>query len=154
MSDIRTVFDETTLTADWLLEPPGLDVSDDLTTAVVLSLFTDARAGDSDFIPDGTTDRRGWWADSRSPEGVLGSRLWLYTRAKASEETRRGVEEAAASALQWLLDDGVAARVDVGASWRETGSTPRSTLALRVIITRDDGSALDLRFANFWEELG
>jgi phage gp46-like protein len=157
MADLRTIFDGATLTADWAIDPVtgGLVATNDLETAVILSLFTDCRAGDSDFLPDGTDDRRGCWLDWKSPEGIpLGSRLWLYTRAKSTEETRRGIEEAAASALQHLLDDGVCARIDVGASYMETGSTPRSTITLRVVITRDDGSVYDRRFDSFWQEVG
>ena len=42
-------------------------LTDGLETAVILSLFLDARARDDDPLPDGGTDRRGWWDDDASP---------------------------------------------------------------------------------------
>lgn len=154
MADIRTVWSPEDVRGDWLIEPPGLAADHDLETAVVLSLFTDASARPDDELPDLTDDRRGWWGNWQSPESiVLGSRLWLLTRAKSTEDTRRRAEAYAAEALQWLLDDGVAARVDVGAMYLETGTTPPATLVLRVRIIRDDGSVYDHRFDWAWRPL-
>lgn len=54
-------------------------------TAVIISLFTDRRAQPSDLIPDGSTDRRGWWADSfrkrrfkRNPESDKTRQYWQH----------------------------------------------------------------------------
>ncbi|MEG2173151.1 MAG: phage GP46 family protein, partial [Desulfovibrionaceae bacterium] len=42
----------------------GLSPLDDgLTRAVVISLFSDARALTDDILPDGSVSRRGFWAD-------------------------------------------------------------------------------------------
>lgn len=163
-ADVRTVWAPETApySGDWLLDPPGLATDHNLETAVLLSLFTDAAARQDDVIPDGTDDRRGWWGDWQAPEGIeLGSRLWLLAREKSTEETRQRAEEIAAEALAWMLDEDpinpqwgrVAARVDVEASYLETGSVPPSTLALRVQITRRDGTVYDERFAWAWIEL-
>lgn len=65
-----------------------------LRTAVILSLFLDRRADDDDVLPNGSNDRRGWWADTVAPMteyGIggglasgdrIGSRLWLLSREK------------------------------------------------------------------------
>jgi phage gp46-like protein len=156
MADIRTAWNPATapLRGDWLLAPPGLATDRDLETAVIVSLFTDASARDDDVIPDLTDDRRGWWGNWESPEALeLGSRLWLLSREKSTEETRRRAEEYAAEALAWLLTDGVAARIDVEAEYLEVGPVPPMTLALRVRIVRDDGSVYDHRYAWAWEQL-
>jgi phage gp46-like protein len=156
MADVRTAWSPETAPyrGDWLIEPPGLATDRDLETAVILSLFTDALAREDDVIPDLTDDRRGWWGNWESPEGLeLGSRLWLLSREKSTEETRRRAEEYAAEALAWLLTDGVAARVDVEAEYLEVGPVPPATLALRIRIVRDDGSVYEQRYAWAWEQL-
>lgn len=156
MADVRTAWapESWPYGGDWLVAPPGLAADHDLETAVVLSLFSDALARDDDELPDLTSDRRGWWGDWESPELLaIGSRLWLLARAKATEETRRQAEGYAAEALQWLLDDGVAARVDVEADWLEAGGVPPATLALLVRIVRADGTVYDRRYAWAWEQL-
>ena len=114
---------------------PDLDIAtdDSLRTAVILSLFLDRRARDDDAIPNGGTDKRGWWADTVMPmtEGVLakrdgaqsirqpdqiGSRLWLLSRELQVQEVVRRAHDYAKEALAWLIEDGHAVRVDVRAS--------------------------------------
>jgi phage gp46-like protein len=156
VADVRTVWNPETapLRGDWLIDPPGLGVDRDLQTAVILSLFTDAVAREDDVLPDLSEDRRGWWGTWQAPEQLeLGSRLWLLSRAPATEETRRAAEEYAAEALAWLLDDEVAVELDVGASWRERAPVPPATLELRVRIVRDNGSVYDRQHAWAWETL-
>lgn len=99
-----------------------------LYTAVILSLFTDARALDDDDIPDGTNDRRGWWGDDLTFNGDIqfGSRRWLLTREKQQDEVLRKLEEYDSEALKWLVDKQIASRVEVIAEnageerWLET----------------------------------
>jgi phage gp46-like protein len=156
MADVQTVWapDPTTFHGDWLMDPPGLATDRDLETAVILSLFTDASARPSDVIPDLTDDRRGWWGNWESPELLeLGSRLWLLAREKSTEDTRQRAEDYAAEALDWLLTDGVAARVDVEAQYVEVGPVPPATLVLQIRIVRDDGSVYDRRYAWAWAQL-
>jgi len=156
MADVRTAWSPATapLYGDWLIEPPGLAADHDLESAVLLSLFTDDSAHPDDVIPDGTDDRRGWWGNWERPEAIaLGSRLWLLSREKSTDETRRRAEEYAAEALQWLLDDGVAAAVDVAAAYLELGPVPPQTLAMQIAITRADGTVFEKRYAWAWEQL-
>lgn len=122
--------------------PPAIDLAvdgydlateDGLRTAVIVSLFTDRRAEPDDEIPDGSGDRRGWWADP-----TLGSRLWLLARAKETPDTLARARAYAIEALQWLVDDGVATAVDVTAEWARRG-----VLGLRIAITLADRSRYD-----------
>ena len=94
---------------------------EDLHTAVLISLFTDRRAEASDTIPDGTDDRRGWWGDA-GQDYLIGSRLWLLNRAKQVPQTLVDAQGYCAEALQWLIDDGVAAKIDVACSWIGQGA--------------------------------
>jgi len=127
----------------------ALQSAEPLVRAVFISLFTWRRAQPDDDLPG--TERMGWWGDSFAPvEGDrIGSRLWLLARAKLLADTPAKAKEYAEEALQWLLDDGVAAKVDVQAERQGL-----ETLALRVVIYKTGASVpLDIRFTNVWEFL-
>ena len=91
-------------------------------TAVLISLFSDRIAEPDDVIPDGTSNRRGYWADAyNNNDDKTGSRLWLLSRAKQTDETLSRAEEYANEALQHFIDDGAANNVSSVASWAEDG---------------------------------
>jgi phage gp46-like protein len=127
--------------------PPGLAEDDGLETAVILSLFTDRRAEDDDIIPDGTADRRGWWADAW-PEIAgdrIGSRLWLLSREKQRREVLNRAREYAREALAWLVADGIARAIEVEAEIARPG-----VLGLSVRIDRPARPPARYRFDLFW----
>ncbi|ELU0790689.1 phage GP46 family protein [Salmonella enterica] len=74
-------------------------------TAIVLSYFTDRRAEPGDELPDGSTDRRGWWGDSFRNEPI-GSRLWLLSREKSLPDVLNRAAAYARESVQWLINDG------------------------------------------------
>lgn len=139
--DIKIVFPSgaevdinTALAADLRLVDGLLETDDSLYTATVISLFTDARAGADDELPATESFRRGWWGDGVpskfSPAGDrIGSKLWLLSRRKQTEETRLLAVHWTREALQWAIDDGHVAGVDVVASW---AAGPRGLLFLSV----------------------
>ncbi len=147
MPDIRTVFDKAALRGDWRLDPPALAEDDGLETAVIHSLFTDRRAEPDDRLPAEGSGRRGWWGDQLLPDegDRYGSRLWLIDREKQLPEVLRRAEEYAREALRWMVDDGVAARVDVAAEIVRTGF-----LGLRIDILRADGRRVGLAHEIPW----
>lgn len=108
-------------------------------TAVIISLFTDRQANDDDVIPDGTDNRRGWWADSYNDDGdKIGSRLWLLGREKQTDDTLGRAEEYADEALLWLIDDGMAKTVSNIASWSSDG-----LLSITTTIKSSDNSTYE-----------
>lgn len=154
MTDIATLLDPATLDGDWLMNGAG-DLSGDagLRTAIILSLFSDRTAAADDALPDPRdADRRGWWGDigldGAGPDPI-GSRLWLLTRAKSTEETRRRAELYVREALAWMLADGVAAGIDVRAEWQ---GFARERLALAITLRRRTaaGTVADTRFDLTW----
>lgn len=96
-----------------LTDPPSetvaIDVQTDdgLSTAVLISLFTDGRA-EPELASD-QADLRGWWGDEFGP---IGSRLWQLSRAKLTEETLQFARAEATAALRWLVDANIASQVD------------------------------------------
>ncbi|RJX19022.1 MAG: hypothetical protein C4575_09340 [Desulforudis sp.] len=124
-----------------------------LTTAVIVSLFTDRRAEDDDVLPDSANgDKRGWWGDLVSPEvegDRIGSRLWLLEREKTTPETLIRAREYIEQALEWLVDDGVAAKVEIEVE--RTGAVETPILAFRARIFRSDGTVTAYKFDSLWE---
>ena len=134
-----------------LLQDIDNDKSDPLVRAVIISLFTWRRAHDDDVLPNAGMSRMGWWGDSFPPvaNDRIGSRLWLLARSKLTDSTAQQAQDYAEEALQWLIDDGVAARVDVSATRRGI-----STLALTCTVVNRSGAVVArLQFANLWNFL-
>lgn len=101
----------------------AVELEDTMQTAVIISLFTDRRAGPDDKLPAGDTDRRGWVGDEFATDDFdsrpdpWGSLLWTCYAGKASQDVLERARFAASEALQWMVRDGIASRVDVAAQW-------------------------------------
>jgi phage gp46-like protein len=126
----------------------AVDVFEDLPRSVLISLFTWRRANPDDALP--SNSRQGWWGDTypASANDRIGSRLWLLSRSVLTAETVTNAKEYAEEALQWLVDDGVAAGVAVIAERNGIGR-----LDIGVTITRGDAGQLNIRFTNVWDYL-
>lgn len=118
-----------------------------LETAVIISLFTDLRAGENDELPATETDRRGWWGNTlQDDDDHIGSKLWLLRREKQLASVVVRAEEYARTALRWMSRDGVAKRVEV------TGSIPRTGwLLLDIKIHRPDNTLFQGKYEYNWE---
>lgn len=124
-----------------VLQCYSLTLEDTLQTAVLLSLFTDARANTDDALPYGQTDKRGWCgqefvgAASSRADAQWGSRLWLYYSGVATQQHLDGAQFAAQEALAWMVNTGLADRVQVEAEWHSAGGVQTNErMALRVQI--------------------
>lgn len=116
-----------------------------LETCVLLCLYTDAQAGEDDVIPDGSTDRRGWWASSLQGL-VYGSLLWLLSREKHTTGVAERAREYADEALAWMVDAGLASRIDV-----QTTLLPGQTLYLGVTVHQRNGSSQHYEYNYLWD---
>ncbi len=153
--DIALAWDNALARADiaWAAADLAADVG--LRTAILASLFTDARADDSADLPDpADTDRRGWWGDAFSQQGEApgpsGSLLWLEARAFADEAARQRIEQHCRDALAWIAASGIAAAVDVASAWLSAGQ-----LQVVIAIRRSAGQAQAERFFDFiWRAEG
>lgn len=146
MADFQTIYDAQNLRCDWVMGPaqgsPASAVNDIATdgalqTALLISLFTDRLANADDDLPDNSGDRRGWWGDlaveppADGTVDLIGSRLWLLSRAKQTTQTAIAAQGYVAEALQWMIDDGVAADVAATVTFPALGQ-----MAIRVVISR------------------
>lgn len=144
MPDIDLIWSPALGGADFALAGADLASGHDLVTAILISLFTDRRADPDDVIPDGTTDPRGWWGDLGA-DRPIGSKIWLLERAKATEAVRLQAQGYISDALQWLVDDGVAASVDVETVWNRP-----NFLAARIVVVEPDGRATPFNYEWAW----
>ena len=142
--DIALKYDAGAKRFDLAIEDGDLATDEGLETAVILSLFTDRRALEEDRLPDGSNDRRGYWADAYF-DRPHGSRLWLLHREKEQAEVLRRAQEYAEEALAWLVEDAVAEAVEV-----EAWTVRRDTLGLRVLIRRGGGAVLERQYDYVW----
>ena len=121
---------------------------DSLGTEIMVSLFTDVRA-EKDELPPEYSDLHGWWADAllsmQGDEQGTGSKLWLLRRQKQLESVLVQAEAYARSALQWLIDEGLAGAVSVTAD-----NPAQGTLVLTVSITRSSPSVVQ-RVTDVWQ---
>jgi phage gp46-like protein len=146
LADLALVWGGTS--ADLAMIDSDLASDAGMTTAVLLSLFTDRRCEDDDVPPSGDpNDRRGWWADQfAAVEGDrFGSRLWLLDRSTINSETARRAEEYDREALAWMIEDSVVASIDV------VIETTKSDLYHGLTLHRPGREPLSLRFAHVWD---
>lgn len=162
MPDIRlvTIATPDVVTFDWLQTPTGLlDETNELITAILVAMNTDAKASPSDALPDPrSTDLRGWWGDLDAATiwngWPLGSKLWLLTRAKiVDQNAREGATIARAEAylsacLQPFVTAGICSSFTVKA-WQEN----IQAIYARVKIYRGPKTAIQLEFEPLWTEL-
>jgi phage gp46-like protein len=148
--DVLIQWDNNNAVGDWTVAQGDVQTGQDLETACLVSLFSDAPAT-PDFVPtDGSSDRRGWWADPYS-DRPLGSNLWQLERAKKTRDTLATARRYAQQALQWLIDDGVAKQVVVNTSW--VGSAGSTLLGIGIAIVKPDGSLTRFAFGWAWQGL-
>jgi len=147
MSDLRSVFIDLEHGIDFAMAQFDLAMDDGLETAVILSLFTDARANADDALPLGQSDRRGWWADAypAADGDRFGSRLWLLRASKQLQQSLNLAKEYAEEALAWLVADGVASRVEV-----DTFIPRDEVMGMTVRIYRPDDTVTPIRFETLW----
>ena len=130
---------------DLKLENGDFVLDESLETAVLISLFSNRRANESD-LPAGISDKQGWWADEFADveDDEIGSKLWTLARAKATAETIAKAEAFCNDALLWMIEDGVARTVSVLAEYDEN-----QFLLLNITITRPTGE--NDRFSFLWD---
>lgn len=148
MSDIALILNDDML-GDFVIADNDLAIDEGLETAVIISLFTDARAQPDDVITDGSGDPRGWWGDSVANENddETGSRLWLLEREKQQTQVLERAEQYARESLQWMVEDQVVDSINVTAEIPSAG-----VLLITVQLSRPEGDAVQYRYEYAWRQ--
>lgn len=130
------------------IENGDLAHEDGFETAIWVSLFTDARAPSSKVtLPEA---RRGWVGNTVSTVigRDLGSLLWIAEQRRMNQDTVNEIVGYVQSALNWFVDDGLAARVEVSGEIVATYG-----IRLFIEITSPNGSTTN-QYVNLWELTG
>ncbi len=92
----------------------GVDFALDATpaSAMLMTLLAKRRAHPDDVLPNSVPDwhapsqfnaRGGWCGDALDPAGArVGSRMWVFSRRLADEQTRVDIENCLVEAMAWL----------------------------------------------------
>jgi len=152
-NDIKIFWDEDYLEGNFAFDEDIQDLESDrgLETAVIISLFTDRRANEDDVLPDSNNlDRRGWWGDLTSDfeNDQIGSRLWLLEREKTVPNVVIRAKQYAEEALRWLIDDGVAMKVEV--ETERQGVSGNDILAISGRIFKPGGDIYKFKYETQW----
>jgi len=149
-SDIKLIWDNDTQEADIDFGDEDLVRENGLESAVIMSLFTDRRAKEDDTLDD-KNDKRGWWGDRLDVDAnddKIGSRIWLLERSKTTNQTIVKLKEYILEALDWMVEDGVAMKVD--AEVERQGDPGNDRLAFSVTIYKIDGNNETYKFDDLW----
>lgn len=139
--------------ADLALDPATGDFTSAaaIETAVLICLMTDRRV-ETYELPEGESNR-GWPGDGfdmQADDVPLGSKLWLLRRRALEPGIEVEAEDYAREALDTLLAQKVAVRVDVTA----TAERANNRLVLDVALYGREGAAMyQKRFAVLWEQI-
>lgn len=92
----------------------------------------------------------GWWGNAifeNEPDNMIGSDFEITVRPRAiSNKYLRAVEQAAKSALVWMVNANIAKSVDTAAEWPEL-----NTVLLLISIEKQDSETMQLRYELAWE---
>ncbi len=148
MRELVFKYDKSTGEFDLSILNWDFETDDGLESAILISLFSEARVG-VDELREGETELKGFWADQIVPseERSTGSKLWLLDRGKATDEALEQARDYCIEALQWLVDDGIASSVDAEATYL---ARRRDTMQIEIQITRPDSSELNFKFDYVW----
>jgi len=153
MSDLKFIqpaSTDSTGVFDMVIADGDFATDSGLESAVLLSLFLDARADDDDNLPDRETDRRGWWGDEfteTEDDDRIGSKLWLISREKRTENLLVLANAFSEEALEWMITDGVAKSVKVTSSFGD------QVINLKVEIQKPDDGEVTFEYGLNWESL-
>lgn len=129
---------------DIVIGPDGdILTEDQLDTAIVVSLFTDARAEAHEIVKPQM--RRGWVGDLE--DGSIGSKLWLLEQERLTLAVLARASDYAEKALEWLVDDQIAVSV-VARAYVQGGD------AVLDVDLKKPNSRTEARFVGLWENTG
>ena len=120
-----------------------INATGSLNTSILRSLLSERRA-----LPDEMTDpkrRRGWIGNDKYENG---SKIWLLSQSRLTRSNINRLETEAESALQWLVDDGLAVLVEDAVVVVQGGR-----VFLTVTIRYSDDSVENITLA-LWENTG
>ena len=149
MSDIAIEYKSQIKEYDISILNGDLKECDDLDSAVIISLFTWARAEAGEV--DENAPRFGWFGDKIDTDNTdsTGSKLYLLKRKKITNQTIMDSREYIEQALHWMIEDGVATEINAEVE-RNTSDVNRVDALVQIV--RGDRSRT-MKFTDLWSFL-
>lgn len=122
-----------------------IQTKDAFDAAIIVSLFTDARADESEITESHL--RRGWSGNEDTPGQQMGGTLWVYETSRDTEISMNDIRNAVERSLQWMVDQ------DIAQSIRVSGSVGLSYVKLDVWIYYST-SKVEHRYFEIWRNTG
>lgn len=119
-----------------------LETTDELYTALLLSIFCNKRA-DKDDALNGLYEHHGYWADTVFGF-ELGSKLYLLESRKLDDKTVLDARDYIIEATQWLLSDGWLKSIEV------TTSNVNGILEMNITGVKDESTPFYYGFSLNW----
>ena len=144
--DIALIFDGSGF--DLVIEDGDFKNEEGFDTAIWVSLFTDARASESQVLAP--ENRRGWMGNlvSDVEEREVGGLLWLAEQRRLTQDSLNEIVDYVRKSLNWFIEDNIAQKIEVSGE-----IVPRSGIAISIIITTSDGSTSS-HYIPMWEVTG
>lgn len=140
-ADIR--FDET--------DPTAVLLDDGLENYILISLLTDRKASVNDILPSEFSTRAGWVGDIFETNSEIGSRLWLRSRERLSQELYGIIKNDILEALNWMVEDDMVKEFIVNVT-RDTGQdVPKNNLKISIVAVQDNQSQRGFQYFFNWE---
>lgn len=150
MADIKLIWDEENQSCDISLEGINnskeyvdVDTGDDLKTACLVYLLSDATAEDEWQY---TFDKRGWCCDTDF-ERPIGSKIWQLSYMPVQDDNTyiSTANSYVTEALSWLIDDNICKNVSVNSS---LSGTFQKKLQINVSLTKADNT--NIQYSYVW----
>lgn len=111
--DMTFIYGDSGAPADILPVSGSSDMARDpgFETTVIIALFSDGRASDSDILPRTQKSRRGWWGDALT-DFPIGSKIWLLDRTKLTGVTLALLDQYVQEALEPLITQNIANSIE------------------------------------------
>lgn len=146
MSDLCFDFFSDDMNLDLVVKNGEIQTDKSLKSAVLVSLFTDARCEKTE-LPKGEFSQRGYFGDAIFKEET-GSKLWFLNRSKYTNDTLIKAKEYAKSSLDWIVSDGLAKDIKVDSFFNE-----QKKLILNISILKNNDEFESITINNLWSNL-
>ena len=130
---------------DWT-ESGDISTEQSLDTYILMCLFEEVRATPAE-IPESNL-RRGWAGNESTPGFEQGSKAWQFGQERVTGTVLAELGVVIRNSLQPLLDEGIAASVEVETPFLQNGK-----VCVFINLGRD-GSRVDRRFFELWDNTG
>lgn len=114
-------------------------------TAIIVSLFTDKRALESQVLENSL--RRGWIGSEFTPGFEMGSQLWIFSQSRLTRDAINAMISIANQALKWMISDNLAISTSADVN------LVNGRVLLQIVITRPD-SKVEKRLFDLWDNSG